>query len=118
MDPERFPDVRPDRVRYWLLRILILFLTVGGLAAIVMGLAHGALAYYATKNGAELDRAASAFINSAAAMSGGLLLLIIAQISRVLIAIEENTRLVAFYTQWRQRNQSGGILGRRERTPH
>lgn len=113
VDPERFPDVRPDRVRYWLLRLLVLLLTVIGLAAIILGLAHGALAYYATKNGAELERAASALTLSASAVAGGFLLLIVSQISRVLIAIEENTRMLAFQVLSRQRDRGTEALGSR-----
>jgi hypothetical protein len=115
VDPERFPDVRPDRVRYWLLRLLVLLMTVAGLAVIVLGLAHGTLAYYATKNGAELERAAHALSLSAGAVAGGLALLLIAQVSRVLIAIEENTRMMAYQNRSRQRDSSEGLLGSRLR---
>lgn len=72
-----------------------------GLAAIVLGVAHAVLAYYATKNGAELERASQALLNSGLAIAAGLFLLLVSQLSRVLVAIEENTRFTAFHMRFK-----------------
>lgn len=96
LDPDKFPDVRPDRIRFWGLRALIWLFTLLGLGAVTFGLGHGALAYYATKNGAEVERAASALLIGGGAIGGGLILLFVSQLARVVLVIEENARLIAF----------------------
>lgn len=106
LDPDRFPDVRPDRLRFWTLRLLAWVFVGGGLVALGVGLAHGWLAYYATKNGGELERVVGAASWFLAAAMGGLVAIAIGQIARVVLAIEENTRLIAFNTQ--QQAKAGG----------
>ncbi len=66
-------------------------------------LAHGALAYYGTKNGLELERIVNAAQLFGGSLGGGLVMLLIGQAARVLLAIEENTRLIAFHTRPRPR---------------
>ena len=104
LDPDRFPDVRPDRTRFWTLRVLAWTFVAAGLIGLGFGLAHGLLAYYATKNGAELERIVTAGSWFGACMAGGLVAIVIGQIVRVLLAIEENTRLIAFHTRPRARH--------------
>ena len=92
LNPDKFPDVRPDRLRFWTLRILAWTFSLLGLGLVGFALAHGALAYYGTKNGLELERVVNAATLFGGACGGGLLLLVIGQAARVLLAIEENTR--------------------------
>jgi hypothetical protein len=103
LNPDKFPDVRPDRLRFWTLRVLAWLLSLAGLGAIGFGLAHGALAYYGTKNGLELERIVDAATLFGGSLGGGLGLLVVGQAMRVLLAIEENTRLIAFHTRPRPR---------------
>ncbi|MEB3223889.1 MAG: hypothetical protein VKS61_17580 [Candidatus Sericytochromatia bacterium] len=103
LDPDKFPDVRPDRIRFWVLRVMCWTFSLVALAAITFGVGHGALAWYATKNGAEVERAANALIIGGGAIAGGLLLLFAVQLARVQLAIEENTRLTAYHSRPRGR---------------
>lgn len=116
LDPDNFPDVRPDRQRFWTLRILAWTFVAAGLIALGFGLAHGLLAYYATKNGAELERIVSAGSWFGACVLGGFVAIVIGQIVRVLLAIEENTRLIAFHTRPRAR-QVESVAERRVPSP-
>lgn len=109
LNPDNFPDVRPDRLRFWTLRILAWALTLGGLGMIGFGLTHGALAYYATKNGLELERIVNAAQLFGGSLGGGLVMVLIGQASRVLLAIEENTRLIAYHTRARARAPEPGL---------
>ncbi|MEB3329707.1 MAG: hypothetical protein VKQ33_10790 [Candidatus Sericytochromatia bacterium] len=106
LDPDKFPDVRPDRIRFWGLRVLCWAFSLAGLGAIAFGLGHGALAWYATKNGAEVERAASALVLGGGAIGGGLALLFVSEVARVVLAIEENVRLSAFHGRPRPRPTS------------
>jgi hypothetical protein len=99
IDPDKFPDFRPDRRRFWVLRLLAWALTLGGLALFAFGAAHGTLAYYATKNGAEMARIYQALAYVGAAIAGGLLLTGVGQAFRVILAIEENLRIIAYHTR-------------------
>ncbi|MDB5097140.1 MAG: hypothetical protein JWM80_1561 [Cyanobacteria bacterium RYN_339] len=103
IDPDKFPDIRPDRRRFWGLRLLAWGLTLGGLALFTFGAAHGTLAYYATKNGAEMERIYQALAYVIAASAGGLLLTGVGQAFRVVLAIEENTRVIAYHTRAKTR---------------
>jgi hypothetical protein len=113
LDPDKFPDVRPDRIRFWGLRVLCWLFSVTGLAAVAFGLGHGVLAWYATKNGAEVERAASALQVGGGAIVGGLLVLFFTQLARVLLAIEENVRLSAFHGRPRSRPVGDRRVGAR-----
>ena len=103
IDPDKLPDITPDKRKFWLLRFLTGALFLGGLAMILYGAALGALAYYGTKNGAETARIVEATANVLIAVVGGFLMMAIGQVFRVIMAIEENTRLVAFHTRPRPR---------------
>jgi hypothetical protein len=103
IDPDKFPDYRPDRRRFWGLRLLAWGLTLGGLALLCFGAAHGTLAYYATKNGAEMARIYQAATYVVGSVAGGLLLTGVGQAFRVVLAIEENTRLIAYHTRAKTR---------------
>jgi hypothetical protein len=103
IDPEKLPDIQPDKRKFWLLRVLTVALFFGGLAAILYGGGLGALAYYGTKNGAETPRLVEAAAQVLIAVLGGFLMMAIGQVFRVILAIEENTRLVAFHTRPRAR---------------
>jgi uncharacterized membrane protein YeaQ/YmgE (transglycosylase-associated protein family) len=103
IDPEKFPDFRPDRRRFWGLRLLAWGMTLGGLGLLCFGAMHGTLAYYATKNGAEMERIYQALAYVVGAVAGGLLLTGVGQAFRVVLAIEENTRLIAYHTRARTR---------------
>lgn len=76
---------------------------LAGLAALGFGLLHGAVAYYATKNGRETAR----FVQEATLFLGGttagMVLLGLSQLCRVAMAIEENTRWIAYHTRPRLR---------------
>ena len=109
LNPDNFPDVRPDRLRFWTLRILAWGLTLLGLGAVGFGLTHGALAYYATKNGLEIERIVNAAQLFGGSLGGGLLMILIGQVCRVLLAIEENTRLAAFHLRPRGRAPEIGL---------
>lgn len=85
------------------MRVLAWGFTLLGLGALGFGLAHGALAYYGTKNGLELERIVGAAQLFGGSLGGGLVLLVIGQLARVLLAIEENTRLIAFHSRPRPR---------------
>jgi hypothetical protein len=113
LDPDKFPDVRPDRIRFWGLRVLCGVFSVAGLAAIAFGLGHGVLAWYATKNGAEVERAAGALQIGGGAVVGGLVVLFVTQLARVLLAIEENVRLSAFHSRPRSRPAGDRRVGGR-----
>jgi hypothetical protein len=103
IDPEKLPDIQPDRRKFWLLRFLTVALFFAGLALIVYGGALGALAYYGTKNGGETNRLIESAAHVLGAVIGGFMAMAIGQVFRVVIAIEENTRLVAFHTRPRPR---------------
>lgn len=103
IDPEKLPDIQPDKRKFWLLRALTVALFFAGLALIVYGGALGALAYYGTKNGGETTRLIDSAAHVLVAVLGGFLAMAIGQVFRVVIAIEENTRLVAFHTRPRPR---------------
>jgi hypothetical protein len=104
IDPDKLPDIQPDRRKFMLLRVLTVALFFGGLAAILYGGALGALAYYGTKNGTETPRIVDAAAQVLVSVLGGFLMMAIGQVFRVIIAIEENTRLVAFHTRPRPRS--------------
>lgn len=101
-DPPSY-DAQPDSWRFWSLRALVLLMLLGGLAAFAFGLLHGAVAYYATKNGRETAR----FVQEATLFLGGctsgLILMGMSQVCRVVMAIEENTRWIAHHTRPRLR---------------
>lgn len=99
INPDRIPDIRPDRRRFHFLRALAWIMGLGGLAGVVYGAALGALAYYGTKNGTEGERLLMALGAALLAVLGGLVMIGIGQVFRVVIAIEENTRLTAFHTR-------------------
>lgn len=103
IDPDKLPDITPDKRKFWLLRFLTGALFLGGLAMILYGAGLGALAYYGTKNGTETARLVESAALVLAAVVGGLLMMAIGQVFRVIMAIEENTRLVAFHTRPRPR---------------
>lgn len=103
IDPDKLPDIKPDKRKFWLLRGLTWLLFLGGLAAMAYGGLLGALAYYGTKNGSEMMRLVDAAASVLVAVVGGLLMMAIGQVFRVMIAIEENTRLIAFHTRPRPR---------------
>lgn len=103
IDPDKLPDIKPDKRKFWLLRGLTWLLFLGGLAAMAYGGLLGALAYYGTKNGAEMTRLVDAAASVIVAVVGGLLMMAVGQVFRVMIAIEENTRLIAFHTRPRPR---------------
>lgn len=103
IDPDKIPDIRPDRRKFYVLRFLNLLLFVAGLVAVAYGALHGLLAYYGTHNGAEFPRFMDAMAGVIVAVVGGLLTMAIGQVFRVLVAIEENTRLIAFHTRPRPR---------------
>lgn len=103
IDPDKLPDIKPDKRKFWLLRGLTWLLFLGGLAAMAYGGLLGALAYYGTKNGSEMTRLVDAAASVLVAVVGGLLMMAIGQVFRVMIAIEENTRLIAFHTRPRPR---------------
>ena len=102
-------------MRFWTLRVLAWGFTLLGLGAMGFGLAHGALAYYGTKNGLELERIVSAATLFGGSVGGGLVLVLFAQSARVLLAIEENTRLIAFHTRPRPRGPGDRELAAAER---
>ncbi|MEB3195583.1 MAG: hypothetical protein VKP62_00110 [Candidatus Sericytochromatia bacterium] len=85
-------DTNPARTRFWLLRLLITGLNALALLGTSAGLVYAALAYYATKNGAELARATDALFWSGVMIGVSILLAFATQLGRVLLAIEENTR--------------------------
>lgn len=101
-DPPSY-EGQPDGWRFWTLRALILLMLLAGLAALAFGLLHGAVAYYATKNGRETAR----FVQEATLFLGGttagMILLGMSQLCRVAMAIEENTRWIAYHTRPRLR---------------
>lgn len=99
IDPEKIPDIRPDRRRFWLLRFLNWLSLLVGLVAVAYGCLLGAVAYYATKNGGELPRMMEVAPTVLIAVIGGVLTMTVGQVFRVIIAIEENTRLIAFHTR-------------------
>jgi hypothetical protein len=103
IDPEKLPDIQPDKRRFWLLRALTVALFVAGLALLIYGGVVGSLAYYGTKNGAESTRLLESAAQAIAAIVGGFLAMAVGQVFRVVIAIEENTRLIAFHTRPRPR---------------
>lgn len=103
VDPDKLPDFRPDRRRFWGLRFIAWIMTLGGLALLAVGTGHGWLAYYATKNGAEMARIYQALTYTVGALAGGLLLTGVGQAFRVVLAIEENTRLIAYHTRAKQK---------------
>lgn len=103
IDPDKIPDIRPDRRKFWLLRALTWLLFVSGLGAVIYAVAWGALTYYATKNGAEGHRAIAEVATVLIAGIGGFLTMAVGQVFRVVLAIEENTRLIAFNTRPRPR---------------
>jgi hypothetical protein len=102
IDPDKLPNFRPDKRRFWVLRILAWALSLGGMALVLAGAGHGALAYYATKNGAEMGRIYQALAYVGGAVAGGLFLTGVGQAFRVVLAIEENTRLIAYHTRQRK----------------
>jgi hypothetical protein len=102
IDPDKLPNIRPDKRRFWVLRILAWTLSLGGMALVLAGAGHGALAYYATKNGAEMARIYQALAYVGGAVAGGLFLTGVGQAFRVVLAIEENTRLIAYHTRSRK----------------
>lgn len=99
IDPDKLPELRPGRLRFWALRLLAWTMTLGGLGLIAVGAAQGWLAYYATKNGAEVARIYQALTYTVGAIATGMLLAGVGQAFRVFIAIEENTRLIAYHTR-------------------
>jgi hypothetical protein len=103
INPDKLPDIRPDRRKFILLRVLTWLLFLGGLGAVIYGGTIGALAYYGTKNGQETVRIVDALASVILSVVGGLLTMAIGQVFRVLIAVEENTRLIAFHTRPRPR---------------
>ena len=103
IDPDKIPDYRPDRRRFWVLRLLAWAMTLGGLALLAVGGGQGWLAYYATKNGGEISRLYQALAYTVGAVAGGLLLMGVGQAFRVVLAIEENTRIIAYHTRSRAR---------------
>ena len=106
IDVEKLPDIQPDRRKFWLLRVLTVALFFGGLAAICYGGALGALAYWGTKSGTETTRIVDAAAQVLVSVVGGFLMMAIGQVFRVIIAIEENTRLVAYHTRPRARGHA------------
>ena len=102
IDPDKLPDIQPDKRKFWLLRFLTVALFFAGLALVVYGGAIGALAYWGTKSG-ETARLIEAAAQSLAGIVGGFLAMAVGQVFRVVIAIEENTRLTAFHTRPRPR---------------
>ena len=103
IDLEKLPDIQPDKRKFFLLRFLTGALFLAGLALIVYGGALGALAYYGTKNGAETQRIVDAMAHVLASVVSGFLMMAVGQVFRVIVAIEENTRLIAFHTRPRPR---------------
>jgi len=103
IDPDKVPDIRPDKRKFWLLRGLSWLLFLGGLAALAFGCVHGALAYYGTKNGAEFQRILGSTAYVLVSVTVGLMMMGVGQVFRVIMAIEENTRLIAYHTRPRQR---------------
>jgi hypothetical protein len=103
IDPEKLPDIQPDKRKFWLLRFLTVALFFVGLAMVVYGGAIGALAYWGTKGGNESGRLIEALSHVLLALVGGFFAMAVGQVFRVVIAIEENTRLVAFHTRPRPR---------------
>lgn len=103
-------------MRFWTLRFLAWTFVAAGLVGLGFGLAHGVLAYYATKNGAELERIVTAGSWFGACVAGGLVAIVIGQSVRVILAIEENTRLIAFHTRPRAR-QVEAVAERRVAPP-
>lgn len=103
IDPDKLPDITPDKRKFWLLRFLTGALFLGGLAMILYGVGLGTLAYYGTKNGGETARIVEAAAPVLVSVVGGFLMMAIGQVFRVILAIEENTRLVAFHTRPRPR---------------
>lgn len=103
IDPDKIPDIRPDRRKFWLLRLLNWLSLLAGLSAVAYGVLLGALAYYATKNGTELQRIMAVAPTVLVSVIGGVLTMTIGQVFRVVLAIEENTRLIAFHTRPRLR---------------
>lgn len=94
-------DRRPDKKKFWLLRFLTGLLLVCGLLAVAYGLTIGALAYYGTKNGSETGRIVDALAGVVVAVVGGVLTMAIGQVFRVILAIEENTRMLAHLARMR-----------------
>ena len=103
IDPEKLPDIQPDKRKFFLLRFLTAALFFAGLALIAYGGLLGALAYYGTKNGAETSRVVDAMAQVLTSVVSGFLMMAIGQVFRVVLAIEENTRLIAFHTRPRPR---------------
>jgi uncharacterized ion transporter superfamily protein YfcC len=103
IDPDKIPDIRPDRRKFWLLRALVWLLFVAGLAALAYAGLVGTLAYYATKNGSEVSRLYGESAHVLIAAIAGILTMAVGQLFRVIMAIEENTRLIAFNTRPRPR---------------
>ena len=99
IDPDKIPDIRPDRRRFWLLRILNWVSLLVGLVAVCYGSLLGAVAYYATKNAGELQRMMEVAPTVLISVIGGVLTMTVGQVFRVILAIEENTRLIAFHTR-------------------
>ena len=85
------------------MRGMVLLMGVGGFALAFFGGGLGALAYHGTKHGAEAGRALEALPQAGLAVAAGLVLMALSQALRVLLAIEENTRLTAYYTRIRAR---------------
>ena len=117
IDPERIPEIRPDRRRFWLLRGLCWLFFFAGLALFIFGGFHATLVYYGTKNGAELDRIVRESAYILASLLTGLLLMTVGQVCRVVIAIEENLRIVAYNTRARLRPIPATSAGEAERRP-
>lgn len=117
IDPERIPDIRPDRRRFHFLRVLAWLMALGGAAGVAYGVALGALAYYGTKNGLEGDRLLSALGLALLAALGGLVMMGFGQVFRVAIAIEENTRLTAFHTRPRPLPAPRRVVGTPPKAP-
>lgn len=100
-EPSSPSDRRPDKKKFWLLRFLTGLLLLCGLLAVAYGLAVGALAYYGTKNGSETGRIVDALAGVVVAVVGGVLTMAIGQVFRVILAIEENTRMLAYLARMR-----------------
>ncbi|HEY9724627.1 MAG TPA: hypothetical protein V6D47_21675, partial [Oscillatoriaceae cyanobacterium] len=86
IDPDKIPDIRPDRRKFWLLRALSWTLFVAGLGAVIYAVLWGALTYYATKDGAESHRAIAEIATVLGAAIGGFLTMAVGQVFRVVLA--------------------------------